>query len=156
MLALTQYKIFFPPHIKNLKIKTYRTLILPFVLYGYETWSLTLREECRLRLFENRVLRIFGPKREEDGSMRKLHNDEVHNLYSLRNIYRVIKSRMRWAGHVARMSEGRGFYRLLIGKAEGKRQVGRPRRGWEDNIKMDLGEIGIDGANWMQLARIRV
>jgi hypothetical protein len=81
-----------------------------------------LREGHRLRVFENRVLRrIFGPKREEDGSWRKLHNNELHSLYSLRNIVRVIKSRrMRWAGHVARMREGRGVYRVLVGRPEGK------------------------------------
>jgi hypothetical protein len=93
---------------KNLKIKIYETVILPVVLYGCETWSLTLMEEHRLRVFENRVLRIFGPKREEDGSWRKLHNDELHRLYSSPNIVRVIKlRRMRWAGHEARIGEGR-------------------------------------------------
>jgi hypothetical protein len=87
---------------KNLKIKIYKTVILPVVLYGCETWSVTLREEHRLRVFENRVLgRIFGPQREEDGLWRKLHNDELHSLYSSLNIVRVITSRrLRWAGHV--------------------------------------------------------
>jgi hypothetical protein len=92
--------------------------------------------------------RIFGPKREEDGSWRKLHNDELHSLYSSPNMARVIKSRrMRWAGYVARMGEGRGVYRVLVGKPEGKRPLGRPRRRWEDDIKMDLREIGINEAN---------
>jgi hypothetical protein len=92
--------------------------------------------------------RIFGPKREEDGSWRKLHNDEIHSLYSSPNIVRVIKlRRIRWAGHVARMGEGRGVYRVLVGKPEGKRPLVRPRYRWEDNIKMKLREIGFDGAN---------
>jgi hypothetical protein len=89
-----------------------------------------LREVHRLRIFENRVLRIFGPKREEDGSWRKLHNDELHSLYSSRNIVGVIKSRrMGWAGHVARMEEGRSVYRVLVGRPEGKRPLGRPSIG---------------------------
>jgi hypothetical protein len=97
------------------------------------------------------VLRkIFEPKREEDGSWRKFHNDELHSLYSSPNFVRMIKSRrMRWAGHVARMGEGRSVYRVCLG-------VPKERDHWEDIIKMYLGEIGIDGANWIQLAQDRV
>jgi hypothetical protein len=91
MLAIIQFRIFLSSRLisKNIKIKIYKTVILPVVLYGCETWSLTLREEHRLRVFENR--KIFGPKREEDGSWRKLHNGELCNRYSSQNIVRVIK-----------------------------------------------------------------
>jgi hypothetical protein len=108
-----------------------------------------LRKKHRLRVFEKRELRrIFGPKRQEDGSWRKLHNDELHSLYSSLNIVRAIKSRrMRWVGHVARMGEGRGVYRALVGRPEGKRPLGRPRNRWEDNIKLDFREKRIDGEN---------
>ena len=102
-------------------------------MYGCETWSLTLREERKLKVFENMVLRrIFGPRREEvTGEWRRLHNEE-----------RVIKSRrMRWAGHVAHMGEERGLCRVLVGKSEGKRPLGRPRRRWVDSIRMDLQEV---------------
>jgi hypothetical protein len=119
-----------------------------------QTWSLTLREENRLRVFENRVLRrIFGPKMDEvTGEWRKLHNEELHILYSSPNIIRQIKSRrMRWTGHAARMGEERNVYRVLIGKPEGKRPLGRPRRRWEDGIRMDLSETGWGSVDWMQL-----
>jgi hypothetical protein len=109
-----------------------------------ETWSLTLREKHRLRAFENRVLRrVFGRKREEmTGEWRKLQNEELSDLYSLPNILRVVKTRrMRWAGNVARMGEERGVYRLLVGKPEGKRPLGRPRCRWEDNIRLIFRKI---------------
>jgi hypothetical protein len=101
-------------------------------------------------------MRLFGPNREEDGSWRKLHNDELHNLYSSPNTVRVIiPRRMRWAGHGASMGEWGGVYRVLVGRPKGKRPLGRPRRRW-DNIKIDLREIGIDGATWIRLAQDRV
>ena len=141
-----------------MSIKIHRNIVLPVVLYGCETWSLTLREERKLRVFQNMVLRrIFRPRRDEvTVEWRRLHNEELNDLYSSTNIMRVIKSRrMRWAGHVARMGEERGMYRVLVGKPEGRRPLGRPRRRSVDNIRMDLQEVGCGYMDWIGLAQDR-
>jgi hypothetical protein len=119
---------------------------------------LILRKDHRLRVFENRVpRRIFGPKRDEmTGGWRKLHDEELHNLYSSQNIIRMIMSRkMRWAGNVARMGKKRNAFKIWVGKPEGKRPLGRPRYRLVDNIKMDLTEIAWDSMDWIDLAQDR-
>jgi hypothetical protein len=123
-----------------------------------ERRPLTLREKHRLRVFENRVLRrIFGLKRDEvTGEWRKLHNEELRDLYSSSSIIRIIKSRrIRWAGHVARMGEKKHSYRLLVGKPEGQSPLGRPRGRWVYNIRMYLGEMGWGDVDWIGLAQER-
>jgi len=143
---------------KNVRNKIYRIIIVPVVLYGCETWSLTLRGNRRMRMFENMVLRrIFGPRRDEEtGEWRKLLNAKINDLYCLPNMFRVIKSRrMRWAPHVARMEKRRGLYSVLVGKLEGRRPLGRLRRGWED-IRMDFPEGGCGawtGSMWFRIGR---
>ena len=132
------------------------TIILPLVLYGCETWLLTLQEERKLKVFENMVLRrIFGPRRDEvTGEWRRLHNEELNDLYPSPNIVRVIKSRrMRWAGRMACMGEEREVYKVLVGKPEGKRPLGRPRHRWVDNIRTDLQEVGCGYMDWSGLAQ---
>ena len=127
-------------------------------MHGCDTWSLTLRDEHRLRVFENRVLRrIYGPKREEvTGEWRKLHNEELNNLYSLPNIVRMMKWRMRWAGHSARVGERRGVYRVVVGKPEGKNHF--EDRGLDGRLilrwvfrKWDVGAW--TGSMWLRIGR---
>jgi hypothetical protein len=121
---------------KNVKIEIYRTIILPVVLYSCESWSLTLREECRLRVFENKVpRRIFGPKRDE---VTGNGEDYITKSFMLCTPHQVSFGRLRWAGHVARMGERRSTYRVLVVKPEGRRPLERPRRRWEDDNKIDL------------------
>jgi hypothetical protein len=143
---------------KNLKIIIYKTIILPVVLYGCATWSLTLRKEHRLRVFENRVLRrIFGPKRDEvTGGWRNMHNVELRDLYSSPSKIRIIKSRkMTWTGHVARMGEKGNADRLLIGKPEGKRRQKKNQDvgGWiilSWILKIQNGVVSI-GLVWLRI-----
>jgi hypothetical protein len=126
-------------------------------LYACETWSLTLREEHRLREFENRILRrIFGSKRDEvTGEWRKLHNEELQYLYSCPDIRQLKARRMRWARYVERMGEERKLYKVLMGKPEGKRSLERLRRRWEDGIRMDLREIRWGtGFDWLRIGEL--
>jgi hypothetical protein len=138
---------------KNIKIRIYKSIILAVVLHVSETWSLTLREEHRLRE-QGAEENIWTKERLSDGRRSKLRNEELHNLYSSPSIIRMIMSRrVRWAGHVARMGEKRNAYRALVGKPEGKRPLGRRRCRWGDNIKVDLREIGWDGMDWIDLTQ---
>jgi hypothetical protein len=142
---------------RDVKVKIYKTITLPVVLCGCETWVLTLTEEHRLRVFENRVLRIVGPKKDEITRQRRnMYSGELHNLYSPPDAIRQIKfRRMRWAGLVAaRMGVERKVHKVLMGMSQGKRPLGRPRRRWEDGIKMDFGEIGwrvFSGFTWLRI-----
>jgi hypothetical protein len=129
---------------RNVKVKIYKTIILPVVLYGCDTWSLKLREEHRLRVFENRVLRrIFGTKRFEVTGNGRSCTMRSFIIYTHPQISLGKSRRMRWAGHVTRVGEETKVCKVLVGKPEGKRPLGRPRRRWEDGIRMDVREIGL-------------
>jgi hypothetical protein len=145
LLSFGAETVFFQFVVQKYKDQDTQNYTLPVVFYGCETWSLTLREECRLRVFETRVLRrIFGPKRDDEmGEWRRLHNKDLYVVYSPSIIWVIRSRRMRWAEHVPHMEERRCAYRILVGKPDGKIPLGRPRRRWEDNtcIKMDLQEV---------------
>jgi hypothetical protein len=136
--------------VENLRIRKYKTIILPVLLYGCETWSLTLREERRVRVFGKRVLRrILGPKRDEaPGEWRKLHNEELHDLYPSPSI---ISEEDEMGGACSTTRVKRNAYKLLVGKPEGRRPLGRPRRRWLDNIRMNLAEVGWGDVDWLRI-----
>ena len=143
---------------KNLKIKVYRTITLAVVLYGCEMWSLTPREERRLRVFQNRVLRrLIGSKGDNViGECRKLHNEELNDLHSSPSVVRVVKARrIKWMGYVMHMGERKGIYRISVGRTEGKRPLGRPRHRWEDLILRVIfrnWEVGVwTGSSWLRI-----
>jgi hypothetical protein len=141
---------------KNVKIRTHKTIILHVVLWVCETWSLTLRQKHRLRVFENMVLRtIFGPKRDEaTGGWRKRYREELRDLCYWLSIIRIMKSRrMKWAGHVARMGMKRTACRLLVRNTKWMKSLGRSRRRWVDNTKMDHVEVRWGGVDWIGLAQ---
>jgi hypothetical protein len=144
--------------IKNFKYNVIQKYNFACCFVWVTTWSLTLKQKLRLSMFENRMLRrIFGHKKDEvTGEWRKLYNEELKYLYPSPNIVRVIESsRMRWVVYVARMGERRHVYKVLVGKSEGKRPLGRLRRRWEDNIKVDLQEVGCEGMDWIDVVQNR-
>ena len=152
MLSFTADSLIFKLLSKNIKIKIYRTVILPVVLYRCETWSFTMSEKHRLRVSEKRIVRkISGPKKYNvTGEWRRLYNKELYTLYSSPNNIWVIKSRrMRWVGLVTYMEGRSGAYMVLVGRPGGKRPLVGPRHRWVDNIKMDLEEVEWRGMDWI-------
>ena len=138
---------------RNIKLRIYKTIILPTVLYGCETWPLTLKDEQRLKVFENKVLRkIFGPKKDEStGEFRRLHNAELRSMHPV-NIIEVISSRrLKWACKVVGLSNERIPKKLINAEPTGKRPRGRPKRRWEDSIKSDLMNLGLEGSPWTEI-----